>query len=252
MSNFLPAISSPSCTYGPEINAENSQNQLNSTPGDALALAARTEKTWCLKLLDTLKAFIVRVKTSVRAWMDKPLNRPSINEALSSLTTTQELGTVLGGLMHFARNTEKDWAKSCQKGTKFKGEILKPEDHLDAVKRQNFLADRLLTHIKELDETEQQEILRQLEGEVGMRIRSVIDAVAHTFSSRVDDDESKEARIFSRLSRISTLLVGLIDELHTRLGTPLRKAVPDAPIIELHQLKPQERTTLMDIRIYPN
>ncbi len=47
------------------IKKWNPQNQPTSTPQDALALAARTEKTWRLKLLDSLKAFIVRIKTSV-------------------------------------------------------------------------------------------------------------------------------------------------------------------------------------------
>lgn len=91
MLSTLSVPSSSPCTYGTETNAGNSQSRLISPPGDALTLAAYTEKTCCLKLLDSLKAFIVRIKTSVRAWIDKLLNRlapppqPSINEALSSL-----------------------------------------------------------------------------------------------------------------------------------------------------------------------
>lgn len=92
MYNFLPALSCPTFTYGAEINAGNPQNQPTPIPKEALALAARAEKTWRLKLLDPLKAFIGRIQTSVREWIDKLLNipalqpQPSINEALNRAT----------------------------------------------------------------------------------------------------------------------------------------------------------------------
>lgn len=252
------------------IKKWNPQNQPTSTSQDALALAARTEKTWRLKLLDSLKAFIVRIKTSVRAWLDKLLNRPdpqpqtsidipapqpqpSINEALSSLKTQNpDLGAVLGGFMQFARDTEADWANSCEKGAAFEGKALEPKNRLDAIIQLRFLTTNLQTHIQDLDQRSVQKILDHLKSGFGLRMRGIIDAVADTLSSQVDDTNSKEAQILSRLARTSSLVVELIDKLHTLIKLPLSEAVPNAPMIKLNELDQLELTSLTGIGLYPN
>ncbi|MDD2053465.1 hypothetical protein NPS46_12995 [Pseudomonas putida] len=243
----------------PAIKKGNPQNQPTSTPQDALALAARTEKTWRLKLLDSLKAFIVRIKTSVRAWLDKLLNRPdpqpqtSINEALSSLKTQNpDLGAVLGGFMQFTRDTEADWANNCEKGAAFEGKALEPKNRLDAIIQLRFLTTNLQTHIQDLDQRSAQKILDHLKSGFGLRMRGIIDAVADTLSSQVDNTNSKEAQILSRLARTSSLVVELIDKLHTLIKLPLSEAVPNAPMIKLSELNHLELTSLIGIGLYPN
>lgn len=354
MSEVHLACSSLPFTNAAVMNSGNPQNHLKSTPGDALTLAARTERMWCRKLLDGLKALIVKIKKPERLWIDKlrkksvsqaqkpavnelrqaataaptqkkrlsqaqsagfkttldavsylstsPLVQqhsweitlrtkqinelreaildhsvsfiqikqavqtrgdlqlvhklalpPTINKALNSLGTDRpNMSAVLGGLMQFARDSEAGWANSCENGAALGVEILKPEDRLDAVKQQQFLIKHLQAHMEDLGQRSEQKILRQLESEFGIRMRGIIDAAAANLSCRVDNTHSEEAQLLSRLNRISTLVVGLIDWLHTQLNVPLSEAVPDAPMIDLDLLNPQERAALMGIGLMPN
>lgn len=354
MSEVHLACSSLPFTNDAVMNSGNPQNHLKSTPGDALTLAARTERMWCRKLLDGLKALIVKIKKSERLWIDKLRNKsvsqaqkpavnelrqaataaptqkkrlsqaqsagfkttldavsylstsplvqqhsreitlrtkqinelreaildhsvsfiqikqavqtrgdlqlvhklallPTINKALNSLGTDRpNMSAVLGGLMQFARDSEAGWANSCENGVALGDEILKPKDRLDAVKQQQFLKKHLQAHMEDLDQRSEQKILRQLESEFGIRMRGLIDAVADTLSSRIDDPNSEEAKLLSRLNRVSTVVVDLIEEIHNQLDIPLTKRVPNPPMINEQQFSSRERATLKGIGLYAN
>lgn len=83
MLSFALAFSRPLSTGSTEANAESLPTRLRKAPIDTRILAGRTEQAASRKLLDTLKAFFVRLKAHARAWVNKRLDR-SVSQARRS------------------------------------------------------------------------------------------------------------------------------------------------------------------------
>lgn len=157
-------------------------------------------------------------------------------DSLASARPNQRL--VLGGLMQFASQGDQAWADHTAG---------KPEDRLDAGARQRFDGDNMKAAVARLGASEARQVLQQLEGAFGDRVRGICDLAVELVSPFADT--VPEAVLTSRLTRMSTVVSTLIDQIKEHLGLPLSAHSDASQIDSVDQLTPLELAALAHIGV---
>ena len=163
----------------------------------------------------------------------------SLGHALDSLASARpNQRLVLGGLMQFASQGDQAWADHTAG---------KPEDRLDAGARQRFDGDNMKAAVARLGASEARQVLQQLEGAFGDRVRGICDLAVELVSPFADT--VPEAVLTSRLTRMSTVVSTLIDQIKEHLGLPLSAHSDASQIDSADQLTPLELAALAHIGV---
>jgi hypothetical protein len=165
----------------------------------------------------------------------------SLGDALASLASehpNQRL--VLGGLTQFASQNEQAWADHTAG---------RPTDRFDAGAQQRFVAGRMEAELAGFDDEEAMQVLQNLEGAFGDRTMAMCDFAVGQLSGTVDNLNSPEAVLLSRLTRMGILAGSLTDQLKSRLNMPVTKRLAPASIDSADQLRPLELAALAHIGV---
>lgn len=163
----------------------------------------------------------------------------SLGHALDSLASARpNQRLVLGGLMQFASQGDQAWADHTAG---------KPEDRLDAGARQRFDGDNMKEAVKRLGASEARQVLQQLEGAFGDRVRGISDLAVELVSPFADT--VPEAVLTSRLTRMGTVVSTLIDQIKEHLALPLSAHSDASRIDSVDQLTPLELAALAHIGV---
>lgn len=163
----------------------------------------------------------------------------SLGHALDSLASARpNQRLVLGGLMQFASQGDQAWADHTAG---------KPEDRLDAGARQRFDGDNMKEAVKRLGASEARQVLQQLEGAFGDRVRGISDLAVELVSPFADT--VPEAVLTSRLTRMGTVVSTLIDQIKEHLALPLSAHSDASQIDSVDQLTPLELAALAHIGV---
>ena len=163
----------------------------------------------------------------------------SLGHALDSLASARpNQRLVLGGLMQFASQGDQAWADHTAG---------KPEDRLDAGARQRFDGDNMKAAVARLGASEARQVLQQLEGAFGDRVRGICDLAVELVSPFADT--VPEAVLTSRLTRMGTVVSTLIDQIKEHLALPLSAHSDASQIDSADQLTPLELAALAHIGV---
>ncbi|PKQ83250.1 ADP-ribosyltransferase [Aeromonas sobria] len=163
----------------------------------------------------------------------------SLGHALDSLASARpNQRLVLGGLMQFASQGDQAWADHTAG---------KPEDRLDAGARQRFDGDNMKEAVKRIGASEARQVLQQLEGAFGDRVRGISDLAVELVSPFADT--VPEAVLTSRLTRMGTVVSTLIDQIKEHLALPLSAHSDASRIDSVDQLTPLELAALAHIGV---
>ncbi len=191
----------------------------------------------------------------------------SLGDALESLASehpNQRL--VLGGLMQFATQNEQAWAEHT---------VDRPTDRYDAGAQQRFVAGRMERELARFDNEKAKQVLQNLEGAFGDRTKAMCDFAVEQLSVTVDQikspeptvsvglsgevvlsvtdeyeyENSPEAVLLSRLTRMNGQVGSLVDQLKSRLSLPVTEHLAPASIDSADQLRPLELAALAHIGV---
>ena len=163
----------------------------------------------------------------------------SLGHALDSLASARpNQRLVLGGLMQFASQGDQAWVDHTAG---------KPEDRLDAGARQRFDGDHMKAAVARLGASEARQVLQQLEGAFGDRVRGICDLAVELVSPFADT--VPEAVLASRLTRMNTVVSTLIDQIKEHLALPLSAHSDASQIDSADQLTPLELAALAHIGV---
>ncbi|MFQ1619954.1 ADP-ribosyltransferase [Aeromonas allosaccharophila] len=165
----------------------------------------------------------------------------SLGHALDSLASARpNQRLVLGGLMQFASQGDQAWADHTAG---------KPEDRLDAGARQRFDGDNMKAAVARLGASEARQVLQQLEGAFGDRVKGICGLAVELVSPFADSETGPEAVLTSRLTRIGTVVSTLIDQIKEHLALPLSAHSDASQIDSVDQLTPLELAALAHIGV---
>lgn len=165
----------------------------------------------------------------------------SLGHALDSLASARpNQRLVLGGLMQFAGQTDQAWVNHTAG---------KPEDRLDAGARLRFDTGHMQAELGRLGDSEARQVLQQLEGAFGDRVRAICDFAVAQVSGFADSESSPEAVLVSRLTRMGNLVGSLTDALKERLQLPGSARGEPTMIDSASQLTPLELAALAHIGV---
>lgn len=165
----------------------------------------------------------------------------SLGDALESLASehpNQRL--VLGGLMQFASQNEQAWAEHT---------VNRPSDRFDAGAQQKFVAERMETELARFDDGKARQVLQNMEGAFGDRTMAMCDFAVGQLSGTVDNSNSPEAVLLSRMTRMAFLADSLTVQLRLRLKMPVTERLAPSPIDSADQLRPLELAALAHIGV---
>ncbi|MGL5090853.1 MAG: ADP-ribosyltransferase [Aeromonas sobria] len=161
----------------------------------------------------------------------------SLGHALDSLASARpNQRLVLGGLMQFASQGDDHTAG-------------KPEDRLDAGARQRFDGDNMKEAVKRLGASEARQVLQQLEGAFGDRVKGICGLAVELVSPFADSETGPEAVLTSQLTRMGTMVGTLIDQIKEHLALPLSAHSDASRIDSVDQLTPLELAALAHIGV---
>ncbi|MFB3947910.1 ADP-ribosyltransferase [Aeromonas veronii] len=165
----------------------------------------------------------------------------SLGHALDSLASARpNQRLVLGGLMQFASQGDQAWADHTAG---------KPEDRLDAGARQRFDGDNMKAAVARLGASEARQVLQQLEGAFGDRVKGICGLAVELVSPFADSETGPEAVLTSRLTRMGTVVSTLIDQIKEHLALPLSAHSDSSLIDSADQLTPLELAALAHIGV---
>ncbi|MER0511829.1 ADP-ribosyltransferase [Aeromonas veronii] len=165
----------------------------------------------------------------------------SLGHALDSLASARpNQRLVLGGLMQFASQGDQAWADHTAG---------KPEDRLDAVARQRFDGDKMKATVARLGTSEARQVLQQLEGAFGDRVKGICGFAVAQVSPFADSETGPEAVLVSRLTRMGTMVSTLTDQIKEHLALPLSAHSDASQIDSVDQLTPLELAALAHIGV---
>jgi len=165
----------------------------------------------------------------------------SLGDALDSLGSGQpNQRLVLGGLMQFASQSDQAWAEHTAG---------RPAERFDAGAQQRFATGRMQAELARLDDAKARQALQQLEGAFGDRTMGMCDFAVGQLSGTVDNPNSPEAGLLSRMTRMGILMGGLIDQLKSRLNLEVVERHPPTPIDSADELRPIELAALAHIGV---